>query len=265
MRISLTLCGGRSISKNFVQATELVQCCHQRGAPTILLKLDFTKAGFPAQWYDSVDHILSSSRSVVLLNGVPWRWFSIRCTLRQGDPISPYMFLFVAHILQQLVRQDCVLRYPLLDDARVVLLKYTDDTLIVMWASAARAVGLRLILDEFAVREQNVAVVECATGVFPRSYLGLPLSWEKLCFADFHPFLAKVDKYLVGWVARLLSPVVRLALINVVLDVLPTYALGGVLLPPAVVRDLDGLRRSFLWYVVEQASGPCLVAWERIC
>lgn len=59
---------GRSISENFVYATELVQCCYQRKVPTVVLKLNFAKAfdsvdwdglmaalrvrGFPAQWRD---------------------------------------------------------------------------------------------------------------------------------------------------------------------------------------------------------------------
>ena len=35
---------GRSISENFVLAMELVQCCHKRKAPTLVIKLDFAKA-----------------------------------------------------------------------------------------------------------------------------------------------------------------------------------------------------------------------------
>jgi hypothetical protein len=40
---------GRSITENFVLATELVQCCHKRRAPTLVIKLDFAKA------FDSVN------------------------------------------------------------------------------------------------------------------------------------------------------------------------------------------------------------------
>jgi hypothetical protein len=35
---------GHLISNFFVYATELVQCCHKRRAPTVVLKLDFAKA-----------------------------------------------------------------------------------------------------------------------------------------------------------------------------------------------------------------------------
>ena len=35
---------GRSITENFVYATELVQCCHKRKVPTLVINLDFAKA-----------------------------------------------------------------------------------------------------------------------------------------------------------------------------------------------------------------------------
>ncbi|KAI5006583.1 hypothetical protein ZWY2020_033826 [Hordeum vulgare] len=78
------------------------------------------------------------------------------------------------------------------------------------------------------------------------SYLGLPLSFSNLKLYDFAPMFAKVDKYLAGWCARLLSPAGRLVLINVMLDSLPTYATVAMRLPPAVMAKLDSLRRAFL-------------------
>ena len=48
---------GRSITENFVLATELVQCCYKRKIPTIVLKLDFAKAFDSVNW-DSLIRIL---------------------------------------------------------------------------------------------------------------------------------------------------------------------------------------------------------------
>ena len=85
---------GRSISENFVYAAELVQCCKKRGASTLVFKLDFAKAfdsiawpslrlvmearGFPPAWCDWMDLMFRLSRSAVLLNGVPGRWFEVK-------------------------------------------------------------------------------------------------------------------------------------------------------------------------------------------
>ena len=60
-----------------------------------------------------------------MLNGVPGRWITYRRGLRQGDHISPYLFIIVADVLQRLLQQasrrgdlshpvDCSLPCPVL-------------------------------------------------------------------------------------------------------------------------------------------------------
>jgi hypothetical protein len=89
---------GRSISEKKIYATELVQCCHARRRPTVVLKLDFAEAfasvswdslhkimcarGFPDLWCKWISSLLLTSRSAVLVNGVPGPWFSCRKGLR---------------------------------------------------------------------------------------------------------------------------------------------------------------------------------------
>jgi hypothetical protein len=50
---------GRNITDNFLFATELVQCCHKRHAPMIVLKLDFCKAFDSVSW-SSLDAVLAA-------------------------------------------------------------------------------------------------------------------------------------------------------------------------------------------------------------
>jgi len=111
---------GRSISEGFVYAAELVQICHKRKLPTLVLKLDFAKAfdtvnwdglqavlharGFSERWIGWVMNLLSSSKSAVIVNGCPGPWISCCRGLRQGDPMSPYLFLLVAETLQKLIQ-----------------------------------------------------------------------------------------------------------------------------------------------------------------
>ncbi|KAK1685445.1 hypothetical protein QYE76_046293 [Lolium multiflorum] len=298
---------GHSISENFVYATEIVQCCHKRRAPAFALKLDFAKAfdsinwsslraimrvrGFPELWCDWLEAIFTSSRSAVVLNGIPGRWITCRRGLRQGDPLSPYLFLLVADVLQKMVQQDGVLEHPLLDGAPPVVLQYADDMLVIFRADAAAARHLRSILDMFSqatglvinfhkstlvpmhVDADVVTEVRdslgCTLESFPQCYLGLPLSCDKLNPAAFAPLIAKVDSYLSGWRAVLLSPGGRIVLINAVLNALPTYAMAAMLLPPPVLKALDALHRSFLWAAADHVSGAqCLVAcahWSSVC
>jgi hypothetical protein len=140
---------GRSISENFVMATELVQCCHKRRVPTLVIKLNFAKAfdsvnwtsllrilevrGFPATWCRWMEALLKTSKSAVLVNGVSWPWITCKRGLREGDALSPYLFLLVADVLQALIKADTGIRHPL-TDGRCLILQYADDTIMLVRA-----------------------------------------------------------------------------------------------------------------------------------
>lgn len=295
---------GRSISENFVYATELVQCCHKRKAPAVVLKLDFAKAfdsvswgsllsvlharGFPPKWCDWIQQLQETAKSAVLLNGVPGRWIPCKKGLRQGDPLSPYLFILVADVLQQMLTRDTVLRHPLAPDRPCTVLQYADDTLIVARADGEAMLRLKGLLDSFSRAtglsinyskstlvpmhipdsdvESYVNILGCTQGSFPQTYLGLPLSNEKLKLNAFAPIISSADRYLSGWWASLLNHHGRLILVNAVLDSLPVYAMGALQLPPGVIDALDARRRAFLWAGEETVSGAqCLVSWDRAC
>jgi hypothetical protein len=88
---------------------------------------------------------------------------------------------------------------------------------------------------------------------FPQTYLGLPLSAEKLTLANFAPLIAKIDTYLSGG-GRSFSPLLA-GWCCLTLDALMIYAMGAMLLPPALLNIVEGLRRDFLWNITDRPSG----------
>jgi hypothetical protein len=53
------------------------------------------RLGFGSRWRNWISLALGSSSSRILLNGIPGRQIKHKRGLRQGDPISPMLFILV--------------------------------------------------------------------------------------------------------------------------------------------------------------------------
>lgn len=256
---------------------ELVQCCHCRKLPTLVLKLDFAKAfdsvdwlslnaimdarGFPPLWCNWITSMLQTLKLVVFVNGVPGPWFACGRGLRQGDPLSPYLFLLVADVLQQMIKLDQRISHPAASGKPCPELQYADDTLILLKADQDGLVALKQVLDLFceatglhinfnkstmvpmntssSTTTALQSILGCQLGSFPQTYLGLPLSHEKLRLSVFSPLITRADRHLSGWHASLLNPMGHAVLINSVMDSQLTYAMSVLLLPPGNIDALN--------------------------
>ena len=119
------------------------------------LKKMMQKLGFTRRWVDWIMTCVTSVRYSVKFNGAILDSFAPSRGLRQSDPVSPYLFLFVADGLSALINQS-------IEDGRLSPIKITrrapgishllfaDDTLLFFKANVEEATLVGSILDKYA-------------------------------------------------------------------------------------------------------------------
>jgi hypothetical protein len=103
---------------------------------------------------------------------------------------------------------------------------------------------------------------------FPGKYLGLPLHTRKLRRIDVQPLIDKIGSRLPGWKGKMLSSAGRETLVKSVLTSQPIYHLTVFPTHKWLLKQIDRLRRSFLWKGEEPekvSGGHCLINWSTVC
>jgi hypothetical protein len=119
----------------------------------VILKLDFEKAfdklehqailkilkhkGFSNKWVCWIENMLTSGSSAIILNGILGKSFKYKRGVRQGDPLSPLLFVLAADLLQIVVNkawQNGTLKHPVCENFQgdYLIVQYADDTLLIL-------------------------------------------------------------------------------------------------------------------------------------
>ncbi|XP_058780282.1 uncharacterized mitochondrial protein AtMg01250-like [Vicia villosa] len=93
------------------------------------------KMRFRARWMWWMEATIFTSHMSVLVNGSPSKEFAVEIGLRQGDPISPFLFVIVTEALAVLVRKASEIGdfsvFQVKEACSVDLLQFADDALLI--------------------------------------------------------------------------------------------------------------------------------------
>lgn len=162
------------------------------------------RMGFGEKWIGWIQWCISTASFAVLVNGSPTNFFPASRGLRQGDPLSPLLFILVMEVLSRMLAKAThagLISGFSVGRANSALLQvsyllFADDTIIFCDNDCEQIINLRCILVWFeAVSGLRVnlyktsilpigevdnthllaGILGCGVESLPTSYLGLPL------------------------------------------------------------------------------------------
>jgi hypothetical protein len=230
----------------------------------------------------------------VLFNGAPCGYFGSSRGVRQGDPLSPFLFDLVMEAFSRMI--GAITYRGLIsgfsvgsrDQTRVVVshLLFADDTLVFCGAyvSQIRHIGALLVCFEAVSGlkinlpkstlvpvgplddvEQLAGVLGYGISSLPLKYLGLQLCASfklKSMWTELEELMAR---RLAPWKRMYLSKVGRVTLIKSTLSNLPTYMMSLYPIPALVAKRIEKIQRDFLWGGLNDEAKIHLVEWDKVC
>jgi hypothetical protein len=278
---------GRMIHDNFKAVELTAKCLHRRKISSALAKIDIAKAfdtlswgyllsimsrmGFSRRWLDWICLSLSTASTRIVVNGTPGRLICHARGLRQGDPLSPMLFVIAMEGLNQLLKaaeQQALLHSFGHDGINERAYFYADDVVFFIKPVEQDLVITTTILDIFGMvsglqinrakcvinpiqcnLEDFVTLVRFFLGSlqpFPCKYLGIPLSLYKLKKEALQPLIDKVAAGLPTWKAGLLTQASGAILVKAKMSAVPVHTAIARTISPWFIRMIDKRRRAFL-------------------
>lgn len=288
----------------------MLQILEKKGKPdNVVIKLDMAKAYDRVSWFflmkvlrkmgfsnDLVDiiwRLISNNWYSVLINGQSHGFFHSTRGVKQGDPLSPALFILSAEVLSRSLNAlfDDVqyVGYGLLKwSAQINHLAYADDTII--FASTDNYSLNRIVetlqeyegesgqqinkeksafyLHQSTTTNMRVVVEECtgmSRGHFPLKYLGCLITHARKRKEHYVDLIRRVKDKLQAWKGNMLSFGGKEVLLSSVLQSIPIHVLSAIATPNCVMKELHRIFAKFYWSNKLTGRSKHWAAWEKVC
>ncbi|GAU40964.1 hypothetical protein TSUD_187210 [Trifolium subterraneum] len=205
------------------------------------LEATLTSMGFPGFLVQTIMKCVTTVKFAILINGHPSQDFIPQWGLRQGDPLSPYLFILCADVLSGLIS------------------KAQSDHLIHGVKIAPSAPEIRDIKKDIA----NILPMTIKDQF--SKYLGMPTVMGRSKHQVFNFIQEKIWNKLKGWKEKNLSFAGRSTLIKVVAQAIPTYLMSSFLIPKGVCGQMEKMICNFWWGSSTDQKKIHWVNWAKVC
>jgi hypothetical protein len=302
---------GRLITYNILVAYESIHAMKKKKVKRGLcaVKLDMYKAygrvewcylekimlkmGFARRWVEFIMACVSSVHYNVRFNSMETEVFTPSRGLRQGGPLSPYLFLLVAQGLSSMLKgaesRDELEGVRVCRDAPMIShLLFADDSLILMNPDRKNALKLKDILDRYRANSglklseskssiffsPNTVVEEGAevcqilnilTESLNDKYLGLPAMVGIDKSECVRHLVDRVIARISGWKEKLLSLGGKEVLIEAIAQAIPVFAMMVFKITKNICKGISDAISQFWWGDEEEQKHMHWKAWWKMC
>ncbi|KAK5784636.1 hypothetical protein PVK06_039162 [Gossypium arboreum] len=227
------------------------------------------QVGFVAGW-NITDNIIIAQEA--LWNGVPTQKIRLARGIRQGCPLSPYLFILCMEWLGKAI--DIGNCYPnRLSHGGPPLshLFFADDLILFGHADGNQVRVIKSVDDNLRERISDFFGFQKVTNL--RYYLGVPFLHDKVCIINYLAgmpntlsfVVERVHNNLSSWNASQLSLAGRVTLAQSVLHSIPTYFMQTMMVPKGISDEIKHIVRKFVWGAHNGSLKTALVNWDSVC
>lgn len=283
---------GRNISDNVIIAQEAyhaLKVSKRISKSYMALKTDITKAydrlewnfleetmrrmGFCDKWINLIMLCVKSVSFSVLINGSPSGYIKPERGIRQGDPLSPYLFILCANVLFHLMNKAAAERKIQgmkisIQSPTVSHLLFADDSLFFTLANLKNGRAIKKILSQYErISGQSVNLSKSAITFGSRvkdqvktqmrhllaihndggggKYLGVPEQFGRKKTENLEYITAKVKAKINGWHQKFLSSGGKEVLTKSIASAMPVYPMNVFKFPKKVCDDINNTLALF--------------------